>query len=124
VSAAAHPGIIADLIVIWSNWWWAILIFGGSALEFIGASFGCGASALRKASKRRYKRTLELKRLELRIAQAKAGPAVTGTAPDPGLCRHRKAVPVRDSDGNVVSWLCRSCETQLPPEFSIYEEDL
>jgi DNA-binding IclR family transcriptional regulator len=79
--------------------------------------------ALRRRKHERRKHELKLKRLELRIAQARTDQAAPAAA-EPGLCRHRKAVPVRTNDGDVVAWLCTSCDTRLPREFSIYEEDL
>lgn len=122
-TAAAHPGILADLLAFWANWWWAILLFGGSALEWLGEAFDIGLTALGRRSKRKHKRRLELKRLELEIAQAKTG-AVIPAAKVPGECVHRNVAPVVGAEDKPVAWLCRSCDTQLPPDWAVREEDL
>ncbi len=135
-ATAAHADSGGILDILLSYWWlaalswWFSAFFGGSILEWITESFGVGLAALRRSVWDRHERKLELnerelqlKRLELLIAQASAA-GVAVAAPAPGLCRHRKALPVRSGDGDVVAWLCQSCDTQLPPEFSIYAEDL
>lgn len=119
--ADAHAA--QGLLQVVAGYWWLIVIFGGAVLDWIGEQFGMGMVALRRRRHERRSHELELKQLDLRIAQARAGQAAPGTA-GPGLCRHRKAVPVRTSAGDVVAWLCPSCDTKLPKEFSIYEEDL
>lgn len=121
-STAAHGGGESILALLLS-YWWVFLLFGGGILEWIAETFDVGVTALQRRAKRRHKERLQLRRLELEIAQAKAGVS-TALAPVPGPCRHRKAVPVRSEEGDIVAWLCRSCDTQLPADFSIYEEDL
>lgn len=104
------------------SWWWLALIWGGALLEWAGEKYDLGVRALRRRSKRRHKQKLERLRLELAITQARRAGAAA--EPVPGTCVHRKAVPVRNNDGDVLAWLCRSCDTQLPADFSIYREDL
>lgn len=121
MSDAARGG--TDWLTIAISYWWVWLLIGGGILDWIAETFDIGVAALHRRSKLRHKRKLELKKVELRIAQARAG-RMEAPTPAPGLCRHRKAVPVRDGEGDVVAWLCRSCDTQLPKEFSVYTEDL
>lgn len=104
-----------------------LLLFGGAIFGFCSDVFHGATEALRRRSTSRHQRRLELRKLDLKIAKARAKEAALAgslAAPAPGQCRHRKAVPVRDIEGAVVAWLCRSCEAQLPPDFSIYVEDL
>jgi hypothetical protein len=42
----------------------------------------------------------------------------------PGPCVHRNVVPVVAADESVSAWLCKSCDTQLPPDWAVREEDL
>lgn len=119
--ASASAGTVS-IVNLFAAWWWLLIPIGGAVLEWIGERFDMGVAALRKRAKLRRKHQLELKKLELQIAQAHAGHPGAPAVPD--LCRHRQAVPVRDNDGNVLAWLCRSCDQQLPAGFSIYEEDL
>lgn len=121
-AAAATAG--TSWVTALLNYWWLFLLFGGAVLEWVGETFDVGVAALRRRAKAKRKHQLELKRLELEIAQAHSAPAGAALSPAPGLCRHRKAVPVRTSEGDTVAWLCRSCDTKLPAEFSVYEEDL
>lgn len=122
-AAAAHPGVLADLLAFWATWWWAILLFGGSVLEWLGEACDVGLTALGRRSKRRHKRRLELKRLELEIAQTKAG-TVIPAAKVPGECVHRRVVPVIAADETLTAWLCKGCDTQLPADWAVREEDL
>jgi hypothetical protein len=76
------------------------------------------------------------RKLELARAQAKAAKAMLRAAeaqhhplddePLPAApCRHRNVTSVRSAaDDSVVAWLCRGCGTQLPADFSVYQEDL
>src|SRR6185437_12831552 len=127
-ATAAHHDLLSILIAFWANWWWAILLFGGSAVEFVAELFGGGLAALRRSSKRRYKRRLEMKRLELAIAQAQGRPAIllppAAPAKTPGPCVHRHVTAVVAADDSLVGWLCKSCDQQLPPDWAIREEDL
>jgi hypothetical protein len=121
--ATAHTTGAAAVIGTLISYWWVFLLFGGAILEWVGEVFNVGLSSLHKRAQLKHERRLELRRLELQVTQAKVN-APVAAAPIPGLCRHRQAVPVRNGDGDVVAWLCKSCDTQLPREFSVYEEDL
>jgi hypothetical protein len=72
IAAAAHAdsgNILSTLL----SYWWLLALFGGGVLEGITGTFSTGIAALRGSSRRRHKRRLELKRLELQIVQARAG---------------------------------------------------
>jgi hypothetical protein len=56
-------------------------------------------------------------------AEAVTSPPAAGTLPA-APCRHRNVVSVRDRTDKVVAWLCKGCDTSLPADFSVYEEDL
>jgi hypothetical protein len=121
-AAAAHAG--TDWLSALLSYWWLFLLFGGAVLEWIGETFNVGLSALHRRSKLKHRRKLEALQLELEIAQAKTGqPAAAGNLPA-APCRHRNVVGVRDRTETVVAWLCRGCDTRLPADFSVYEEDL
>lgn len=120
-AATAHAG--TDWGSIIAAWWWVALIAGGAALEWIGEVFDVGLGALRRRSKLKHKRQMDLKRMELQIAQAKTG-AVSSPLPTPGPCVHRNVIPVVAADETVSAWLCRSCDAQLPADWAVREEDL
>lgn len=122
--ATAHAAAGTDWVSVLLGYWWLALIFGGAILEFIGETFDVGLSALRRRSKLRHKRHLEIKRMELQIAQAKAGVIPFSAPKKPGPCVHRNVVPVVAADETVSAWLCRSCDAQLPPDWAVREEDL
>jgi len=121
ITAASHAGTAPSLIDTLLGYWWVFFLFGGAALEWLGETFGCGLGALRRRSKLKHKRRLELKRLELRIAAAKAG-VLARAQPKPGPCVHRNVRPVV-ADDEVVGWLC-ACDAQLPADWAVREEDL
>lgn len=123
-AATAHPDIWADVLNWLAIWWWLALIIGGTVLEWLGETFDVGLAALHRRSKRRHKRRLQLKQMELEIARAKAGIVPSSSLPKPGPCVHRNVTAVIGSDDAVKAWLCRSCDTQLPPDWAVREEDL
>jgi len=101
-----------------------IFIFGGGILEAIGGYFGVGLSSLRRRSKLRHKRKLELLRAQARLEEARTVAAVMPAAVAvPGACQHRKVEAVRDvPTGDVLAWLCLNplCGKQLPVTFGQY----
>jgi hypothetical protein len=124
ITASAHTSTATTLLDLLAGYWWLILIFGGTALEFIGETFDVGLRGLRRRSKLRHKRRVELKRLELQILQAKQG-ALPASLPKPGRCVHRHVTAViSTADDELRGWLCKSCDTQLPPDWAVREEDL
>ena len=123
MSAATHTSTAPDLVSLLLSYWWLALIFGGAALEFVGEVFDLGISGLKRRSKVRHKRRLELRRVDLQIAQAKAGGVPSSLRPKPGPCVHRSVRPVISADDELVGWLC-ACDTQLPADWAVREEDL
>lgn len=121
MTAPAHPDALSEILGFIAAYWWLLLLFGGTILEFFGDVFSGAARAIGEWSRTRHERRLELRRMELETAGRHAA---EDAGPVPGLCRHRRAVPVRDLDGAVVAWLCKGCDEQLPPDFSIFSEDL
>lgn len=71
----------------------------------------------------RHKRRMKELRLQARIAAREGEGNRAAIAPVPGPCVHRNVVPVV-SDEAVVAWLCRSCDTRLPADWAVREEDL
>ena len=103
--------------------WHAVLI-----LVILAAVLWAGevAGALSKAAgavRKRWRRELGLRRLELlerRLLDLQAALTLPGQAL-PAPCAHEQAVPVPAIGGNVVAWLCPQCDTQLPQDFSTLE---
>jgi hypothetical protein len=118
-----------------TDWWarifWGWLIFVGAG-EWIGDKYNIGVRALARRRQRRRKHQLALKKLELKIAQEMAGarPATTleeeEKAAAPGPCPHRprNIKAVIGTDDVLRSWLCTACDTQLPADWAVREEDL
>jgi hypothetical protein len=124
IAATAHTASTGtDWVGTLLSYWWLALIFGGAALEWMGETFNVGLSALHRRSKVRHKRQMALKRMELEIAQAKAG-IIPSSLPTPGPCVHRNVIPVVAADESVTAWLCKSCDAQLPADWAVREEDL
>jgi hypothetical protein len=127
ITASAHGGSGDDVWTIVILVW----LFGGGALEGIAETFGVGLSGLRRRSRRRHKRKMERLALELKIARAKAGgtaglpSAAIAVAPRPGPCAHRRVVPVIPAgEDKPAAWLCKNCDTRLPADWAVREEDL
>jgi hypothetical protein len=55
-------------------------------------------------------------------APAPAGPS----APEkkPGPCVHRRVTRIMSVDDELVGWLCTNCDTRLPADWAVREEDL
>jgi hypothetical protein len=125
VSAAAlAKGAGDDLLAyLAANWWWLIW-FAGGAIDWVLETFDAGLGALARTSRRRHRRRMARLRLELEIAQAGVVPPDAARTLPAAQCRHRNVVSVRDRSETVVAWLCRGCDTRLPADFSVYEEDL
>lgn len=125
IASAAHAAG-TDWVAVLIGYWWLWLLIGSAVLEWIGETFDIGLSALRRRSKVRHKRRMELRRMDLEIAQARAGAAVSPSSPllpRPGPCVHRNVRPVIAADDTLVGWLC-ACDAQLPPDWAVREEDL
>lgn len=95
------------------NWWW--LIFAVPAvIRGIWESFTRGIANIVSAPAKARAKAL---RHEVRIMQQPQLPV-------PGSCVHRNVVSVRDSNDDLVAWLCKSCGTQLPQDWAVRQEDL
>lgn len=68
----------------------------------------------------RHKRRMK----ELRLRAQITAPVPASPAVKPGPCVHRRVVPVIAPDETLAAWLCRSCDTQLPPDWAVRQEDL
>src|ERR1700733_11044786 len=107
------------------GYWWLALLFGGAALEWLGETFDVGLTALYRRAELRHRRQMDLKRVELEILQARSWAASASPPPSkPGPCVHRNVVQVRDHSDELVGWLCRGCDTQLPADWAVRQEDL
>ncbi|HEV2450747.1 MAG TPA: hypothetical protein VGS62_02330 [Streptosporangiaceae bacterium] len=95
--------------------WLAILgVFEGVRDFFLGIF-----AAIVAIGERRHERRIE----EIRAA-APAPPVLSSSLPKPGPCVHRNVTAVISGGDEVVGWLCRSCDTQLPADWAVREEDL
>jgi hypothetical protein len=115
-----------EVLRLLATYFWLLFVFGGVILSWLGEVFDVGISALKRRRKARRKHELALRRLELKIAQAKAAAALpAGTLPEPGPCPHRprNVKPVYSGD-EPVAWLCTACGTQLPANWAVRSEDL
>jgi hypothetical protein len=95
------------------------LIFLLSALGVFGGIRDFAVETFNAVTGIRHKRRMRELRLQARIAAGQ--PAAL---PKPGLCVHRNVVPVVSAEEKVVAWLCRSCDTRLPEDWAVREEDL
>jgi hypothetical protein len=71
----------------------------------------------------RHKRRMKELRAQAKIIRASRH-AETAALPKPGPCVHRNVVPVVSKAEETVAWLCRTCDTKLPAEWAVREEDL
>jgi hypothetical protein len=112
------------------NWclvhWWVFFwlgVFG--VFEGVRNFFTGIVTAIGSVGDRRHERRMSELELRARIEGRTAGgvPA-PASAVKPGPCVHRNVVPVVSKAEEVVAWLCRTCETRLPADWAIREEDL
>jgi hypothetical protein len=106
--------------------WFAAGGWGWLAAAWFLGVFGWIGERWREMRQVRHQRRLE-------IEQARA-PRILPPAnvtqlrpPRPGRCVHRNVVPVMSDDElepEVLAWLCRSCDTRLPPDWAVREQDL
>lgn len=72
-----------------------------------------------------HKRRMKELRAQAELERVRAGAVRDLPAtPKPGPCVHRNVVPVVSKAEEVVAWLCRSCDTRLPADWAVREEDL
>jgi hypothetical protein len=99
----------------WYVFFW-LSIFGffeGVRDFFVGI-----AESVAALGDRRHERRLELARAAARELPEPAA------RPKPGRCVHRNVKQVRAADDELVGWLCASCDTQLPADWAVVQEDL
>ena len=112
--------MVAVLNWLLNHWWIGIwlAIFGvfGAVRDF----FVSIAEAIGGAVAGRHERKLEL----AQASRPVTAPQDTQPAPVPGRCAHRRVKQVRDVNDELVAWLCMGCDTRLPADWAIAEEDL
>lgn len=111
------------LLVHWWVFFW-LSVFG--VFKAVREFFVGLARALGSIGERRHQRRMRELELHAEIERHAAGGAIPESilAVKPGPCVHRKVVPVIAADETVAAWLCRSCDTQLPADWAVREEDL
>jgi len=110
--------VIAVLNWALAHWFLIFLllgVFGGVRDFFVGA--------WKEVAGVRHKRRMKELRAQERIARAARQAAPAGL-PKPGPCVHRNVAAVVSKADEVVGWLCRTCDTQLPADWAVREEDL
>jgi hypothetical protein len=105
----------------WVFFWLAVFgVFEGVRDFFLGIFH-----AVACIGERRHERRME--EIRLQVPTLPAGyvpPSAALAAPKkPGPCVHRNVRPVIGADETLVGWLC-TCDTQLPPDWAVREEDL
>lgn len=108
-----------------NHWWWFFWLWALGFFEGVRNWFAGLFESVMALGDRRHERPLELER-----AKAAAAPPVPQVSreiplpPRPGRCAHRRVTPVVAADESVVAWLCKGCDTQLPPDWAVRAEDL
>jgi hypothetical protein len=108
----------------WHLWWhhyWGLVIL----IWIIGGSVWEGfKGTVRNWITGRREHQLELARIEARALLERAEAVPVAVETNPGPCKHRHATSVRNAADEIVAWLCKDCDTQLPPTWSVYEDEL
>lgn len=105
-----------------ASYWWLLLIFGGAIASFLEGVRDFFVDTVKQLSGIRHERRMAKLEAQAEVARAREAPAPA--APRPGRCVHRNVVPVVSADEKVVAWLCKSCDTRLPADWAVREEDL
>jgi hypothetical protein len=116
--------VIAVFNWLLAHWFLLFLLSAFGVFEGVRDFFTGIAQAVSLAGERRHKRRMKELRLRARIAEGAVLPRPAGQGSAPGPCVHRNVVPVVSAAEEVVAWLCRSCETRLPADWAVREEDL
>ena len=125
IAASGHAHQAYTFWRFLGDWWWVLLLFGGAILEWIGGVLSAIYEALAGLGTARHRRRIELLKAQAKLEKARYTPSIQLAKPGP--CVHRNVVPVISSDGingSVTSWLCKTCDTQLPHDWAIRQEDL
>lgn len=103
-----------------SHWFLIFLVWGLGLFEGVRDFF---VDTWKAVTGTRHKRRMKELRVQARVARA-GGQAEAAALPKPGPCVHRNVVPVVSKAEETVAWLCRTCDTKLPAEWAVREEDL
>lgn len=107
------------LVWLAADYWWVPVV----AWIFVLGPLGRWNQRRVRARREHQVRMAEMR---ARVAEARRPATVNMLAPEPapGRCRHRHCVSVRDRvSDEVIGWLCRDCDTQLPADWSVYPEE-
>jgi hypothetical protein len=103
------------LIWLEDRWLWIVFwvwILGG---------FSSAAAWWRRVIRNHHKRRLEIIKAKRKTDLRKSGVTEIKT---PTGCSHDTVVPVRDSNGTVLRYLCTACDTPLrATQYTVYEDD-
>jgi hypothetical protein len=103
-----------------SHWYVFFWLFVLGVFEGVRDFFVSIAMTVASIGDRKHQRRIE----EIRALHPAPPDVLTSTVPKPGPCVHRNVTPVVSAADEVVAWLCRTCETRLPADWAIREEDL
>ena len=96
----------------------ALGVFEGIRDFFLGLF-----AAIASIGERRHERRMEEITARNRFPGFPLPPAAV--SPKPGPCVHRNvAAIVPAGEDKPVGWLCRACDTQLPADWAVRQEDL
>lgn len=127
LASAAHGG--TPWYVVLMSYWWLLLLFGGAIVSVISSAFSTTVKALGHWSRTRHQRKLELAQIRAQAVRvADQGRKFEDSVNDslklvPGPCAHRRLMPVHAVTGELVAWLCRTCDQRLPADYAHLEED-
>jgi hypothetical protein len=114
-------------VLEWSLHHWYLFFFLSAlgVFEAIRDFFIGIAQAVGGIGDRRHERRMEELRLQVpTLPPGYVLPSAALTPPKkPGPCVHRNVIPVVAAE-EVVAWLCRTCDTRLPADWAVREEDL
>jgi hypothetical protein len=117
--------MIAVLDWALEHWFLIFLLLALGVFEDIRDFFlGTWEDVTRVRRKRRMKELRAQAALERARAGVMLDAPVAHGRPKPGPCVHRNVVPVVSKAEEVVAWLCRTCDSKLPAEWAVREEDL
>jgi hypothetical protein len=103
-----------------AHWWILFLLSALGFFEGVQNFFAGIFDAALALGDRRHERRLDM----AQARAAAAGQPVPVALPRPGRCVHRNIKQVRNVSDELVGWLCASCDTQLPADWAIAQEDL
>jgi hypothetical protein len=106
----------------WYVFFWLVVL---GVFESVRDFFLSAFEAIAGIGERKHQRRIE----EIRAGSPQpppgwVAPSAAIAVKKPGPCVHRNVVPVVAADESVSAWLCKSCDTQLPADWAVREEDL